>query len=730
MSDLRQMAISIGWRVDDRALRAANQATDEYKESVEQGERSMISLGQRVSQIGTQMGDTINKSGIYLDGLGREFREVEIGAERSLRDIGFAAEGLDDKIQAISDPKISGSQAEGELKGVEVHAQSADAAIDAISDPQIDTSKAERNLKEMKNDANDLNDLFGALGGYSLGATIGGDFVSWGQAPRQLQASLMNVNENMAKDLTESAKEIFQSVVNLDEQGALNAVTSVRRHFNVVGEEATELGKDLANLSNLSGVEMGRIALDAKLAADRFGDIETPTEAFDIFTEATKRLGPALVEELLDQTEEYGKNIASMGISGNDFFGMMIKAGETNKYVMDRLGDSLFSEFYPRMEAANGELMEMLGALGGSSKQADEWRESILQGGEAGKHAFGEIVTALNELDDRAKQRSFTTIAFGEMSEEQGQDMLSVLSEIPKGIDDVGQSVKELDIVNEGQWNRMRLGIRGVRVELEEFMGGSLGEFSEALGGALPFIGAFIGAGGIGKLTKGIGGASTKVGSFNSKIGTLNSRLGFTAYSLGPQLLMLASRLTLIGTVAYVTYQNWDLMWSKMEEVGKGISDLVNKMSFDVDLPEWLGGDFKFGLPSGEGISELGGGIKSDTMGQGFKDFLKPLVPFAEGGLVTGPTLGLVGEAGEHEVIAPVSKLDSFLDNLTRQYAPPASAAMPSVHFNPVYQVSGTGQNNDQLVNDLRRRMKQDFNQLMQDWFRQQQKFFPNTIER
>jgi hypothetical protein len=42
------------------------------------------------------------------------------------------------------------------------------------------------------------------------------------------------------------------------------------------------------------------------------------------------------------------------------------------------------------------------------------------------------------------------------------------------------------------------------------------------------------------------------------------------------------------------------------------------------------------------------------------KTAFNQITPFAEGGIVTGPTMGLVGEAGP-EVIFPLSKLKSFI---------------------------------------------------------------------
>lgn len=41
------------------------------------------------------------------------------------------------------------------------------------------------------------------------------------------------------------------------------------------------------------------------------------------------------------------------------------------------------------------------------------------------------------------------------------------------------------------------------------------------------------------------------------------------------------------------------------------------------------------------------------------------MLPFADGGIVTRPTIGLIGEAGEKEAVIPLSKLGNVVGQLT-----------------------------------------------------------------
>jgi SLT domain-containing protein len=56
--------------------------------------------------------------------------------------------------------------------------------------------------------------------------------------------------------------------------------------------------------------------------------------------------------------------------------------------------------------------------------------------------------------------------------------------------------------------------------------------------------------------------------------------------------------------------------------------------------------------------ASTGGGATAAKTGG---SILKSIFGFADGGIVTKPTLGLIGEAGQNEAIIPLSKLNTFM---------------------------------------------------------------------
>ena len=65
-------------------------------------------------------------------------------------------------------------------------------------------------------------------------------------------------------------------------------------------------------------------------------------------------------------------------------------------------------------------------------------------------------------------------------------------------------------------------------------------------------------------------------------------------------------------------------------------------------------------------VVALGAGVALVALGQVLKASLSNIgaTAFANGGIINGPTLGMVGEAGQTEVILPLSKLNQFVDSV------------------------------------------------------------------
>lgn len=684
--------------------------------------------------------ELFNEIGFKVDvgGLRRAEREGDRITDRiadSFKDMGGDIDrvinNVDDSIRGIRDPRIDTTQLRGEL----------DQSRREVEELRLEVNRMEHQfedtIRNMRRDAgnleNSLGDLAGALGGGVAGSIIGGDIASFAQMPREFQAQL-GVDEGVSKGLTEAAKGVWADIPGITHEGAAEAVAASNLYFGAIDDKAQSLGTKIAMLSENSGYEITQLAEAAKQMDDRFADIKSPVQALEMLTEASQKLPRHIFEELIDQTGEYGSNIAAAGMSGNDFFAAMIAGGEKGRYVIDRLGDALSNEFIGRFRGGDEAVFDALGVLGGSTKQVKDWHQAIATGGEDGRQAIREILTEFTSLEDKQKQAALGVGIFGTMFEEQGQDFLPILEDMADGMNTVGVSIDELGVRHEGPLNAIKMKLKETRAEVSEFADGVLGEFGELAGGALPFIGAFVGAGGLGK----IGPVVKPVGTFFRTAAPL--ALGF-GKALGAVGLVAGGTIGIIvglGYAGYQLYMHWDeakgWILGVFDSLGAGAKSMANSViggingvigalnGIDVDIPDWVP---KYG-------------------GQSFGLNIPKIPMLAAGGTIVSPGSVLVGERGPELLtlpagasVAPLSKSIAG-GNMELLNLPPIGesvAPLPKANrggndggyiFAPSLRVIVQG-NGD--AEQIKRVLKREFIPMMEEYWRRMQRKRPATVE-
>ena len=593
--------------------------------------------------------ELVNEIGFKIDlnGLRRAQREGDRVSDNivdSFRDMGADVDRVinhvDDSIRNIRDPHIDTTNLRNQL----------DLSRREIEDLRQEIRRLEdqfnRSSNNMGQDANnlksDLMDIAGGLGGGAAGGIIGGDITSFAQLTREYRAQL-GVSEFMAAQMTENAKQIWAELPGISKEAAAESLAASYRYFKVTGDRARELGRSMAMLHEQTGMEISILGLYAKQLDERFEDIQSPEQAINMMVESSQRLSPTMFEEMIDQVDEYGVRVAAAGIKGADFFEGMTTGGEKGRFVMDRLGDSLANEFIGRLAGEDQTVIDALTELSGSSKKVKEWRKSIISGGEEGSAAVKEILGAFTSLNDAQEQAALGVQIFGTLYEEQGPAMIDVYKSMSQETEEFGTDIEALGVRNEGIINSMKSKWKELRSWIDGTAGETFGAGAEALGGAMPFIGAFLGAGGIGKVGSVLGGIGSK----------LTPVLGFFR-AAAPLVMGFGRALLIIGGVAggtiaviaglgyagYQLYENWDAakawMLGVFQSIGSGAKGMANGAisavngvigamnGLDVTVPEWVPvyGGRHFGLNI-------------------------PQIPMlAEGGTAIAPGLSIVGEEG------------------------------------------------------------------------------------
>lgn len=155
----------------------------------------------------------------------------------------------------------------------------------------------------------------------------------------------------------------------------------------------------------------------------------TVTDGFDLLAVAIGRVGPALKDDLVQAVQEYSPFAAQLGMSGEEFVGMLAEAGELGPWALDKTGDAL-KEFTIRatdMSSGTTAAFETLGL------DAQQMANDVLAGGEQADGAFGLIVDRLLGMEDPAARANTAIALFGtpleDLTTEQIPDFLGALSD-------------------------------------------------------------------------------------------------------------------------------------------------------------------------------------------------------------------------------------------------------------------------------------------------------------
>lgn len=304
--------------------------------------------------------------------------------------------GGDDYSAGFSDSAERGlsSRAKGILKGFSVAAGAAIAAGVATAGAAV--------VKSLDNEK--ITDRMTA----ALGATPK-VAARYGKVAANLYAGAWG--ESMA-DVTGAVESVSSSFRDLGNKGELQRVTRQALDFAAIFETDVPRAAQVASTVMQSGL--------AKSA----------TEAFDLMTAASQRVPAALRGDVLDAAEEYAGFFDTLGLTGEQAFGILAEGSEKGIYGIDKAGDAI-KEFTIRatdMSTASKDAYQAIGL------NAGDMARDILAGGDTANGAFGKVLDGLLSIEDPAKRANNAIALFGTPLEDLGvKDIPAFLKSLQAG---------------------------------------------------------------------------------------------------------------------------------------------------------------------------------------------------------------------------------------------------------------------------------------------------------
>lgn len=237
----------------------------------------------------------------------------------------------------------------------------------------------------------------------------------------------------------------------------------------------------------------------------------------------------------------------------------------------------------------------------------------------------------------------------------------------------------------------------------------ALPEFVEEHKTAITIVGSFVAAIGIVNVTMPI--VTAIIGAYTAATAagaTGTAIFGTAVAALTSPIVIAVGVITALIAAGVLLYQNWDTvkakaaeLWAKIKETFGGIGEAISG-AFEAgkekvaEFFSWIGDKLHWLDEKVSSIPLLGSvysGVKGGIGWVGSKLASHPVPAMANGGVVTAPTLSLIGEGREPEAVLPLSRLERMLDGI--------STGGGSITFSPRIVINGNA-NRDEVVSATR----------------------------
>jgi TP901 family phage tail tape measure protein len=154
-------------------------------------------------------------------------------------------------------------------------------------------------------------------------------------------AAQLGATGPQAEVLGAQAGNLYKKGLGDSMETVAQALGAVKTSFAGIADDAIEpVTEKVLNLAKAFEIDTARAAQVAGQAVTS-GLAKDATSALDLLTVSMQKVPAAVREDLLDAVDEYGPFMSAIGITGERAFGLLTKSAEKGMYGIDKTGDAL-----------------------------------------------------------------------------------------------------------------------------------------------------------------------------------------------------------------------------------------------------------------------------------------------------------------------------------------------------------------------------------------------------
>ncbi|GLC88259.1 phage tail tape measure protein [Lysinibacillus piscis] len=320
------------------------------------------------------------------------------------------------------------SSAQTEIQGLQSRIEASEEEMAGL---RQEVERLNGNAKETNNIfkgmAGKIAGVVGALG-TSVGSTIISTALEMDTAFSRLEARTGATGAEL-KELEGVTKDVFRAGFGENMTQVADDVSTLGAMFkNLKGDALTEVAKGAATISEAWGTESKEVGRTIQSMTRNFEGL-SETKALDLMTHAFQKTGD-YSDDLLDTFNEYSVHFSKLGLSAEDFTGILISGAEQGAWNMDKVGDAVKEFGINAIDGSKG-TAKGFKAIG---LDADDMAKKIGVGGESAQNAFVATIAGLAAMKDPIERNTAGVALFGTQWEDVRDDVVLSMADTTSAI--------------------------------------------------------------------------------------------------------------------------------------------------------------------------------------------------------------------------------------------------------------------------------------------------------
>ena len=352
------------------------------------------------------------------------------------REAEFAAQQYNNQAANLNNLQRSIERTEAQLQELREEAEKNSSAWHRFGESVGAAGDNLKGIGEKMTEAGDTMTTALTLPITALGVAAGKTALEFDQSQGRIQAQL-GLTKERAAELSEVAQKVWTHGFGESVEQVTNTISVLaQRMQSLTDDELQDMTEGALTLEQAFEADLNETTRAAAELMQQFG--VSGSDAMDLITAGFQR-GGNYSDEFLSSIFEYSTQFENLGYTAEQMIGLFVKGSQEGIFSLDKLADATKESFLQITNGADN-TREAVQALG---LDYDLINEQVQAGGQLANVAFGQVMTALANMEDGAEKNALAIELMGTPLEDLGPQFQDFFADTDTALKDFRGSTKK-----------------------------------------------------------------------------------------------------------------------------------------------------------------------------------------------------------------------------------------------------------------------------------------------